>query len=100
MKTWERAAWPTACGGCGRLLEAGDPLFVLTIERGTLTSIRRLRCDTCEGPAPPDLPPFIERTSPITPTPLTRFAPVLPLGMPLADWKARATDEREPGEEG
>ena len=85
------------CGRCGRELVQGDP--VLYIEIGHNRRVLR-RCEQCEGPAPPDLPPFVERTTAITPTPLTRFHPVLPLGSRLADFRARQSGEREPGEEG
>ena len=100
MRTWERLHAATLCGACGRPLEVGDPVLVFIIERGTRPPIRRVRCDRCEGPAPPDLPAFIQLSNAITPTPLTRFAPLLPLSTPLADFRARQSGEREPGEEG
>jgi hypothetical protein len=110
MRTWTRATVPTLCGGCNRLLDKGEPVLVIEIAfcaADYTTSppkdrrpIRRVRCDRCEGPAPPDLPAFVERSSAITPTPLTKFHPMLPLGTPLADYRARASGEREPGEEG
>ena len=98
MRIWERLRAGTLCGACGRALEVGDPVLVFVIERGTRPPIRRMRCDQCEGPAPPDLPALIQLTNAITPTPLTRFAPVLPLGVPLADFRARQSGEREPEE--
>jgi hypothetical protein len=55
-----------------------------------------LRCEACEGPAPPDLPalPVID-DKPLG-LPFVRFRPdMLPL-----DWKQQAAHEREPGEEG
>jgi hypothetical protein len=101
MRKWERVSVPsTLCGGCNRQLLRGDPVLVITRERGTARALRFVRCDRCEGPAPPDLPPFVERTNAIAPTPLTKFHPVLPLGTPLADYRARQSGEREPGEEG
>lgn len=89
----------TLCGGCGRQLNAGDPVLVFVIARGSRPALRCVRCDRCEGPAPPDLPELVERIG-ITPRPLTRVTPMLPLGTPLADWRARQSGEREPGEEG
>ena len=59
-----------------------------------------LRCDQCEGPAPPDLPPWTPPDHTITPRPLTRIVPTLPLSTPLAEWQRRAAGEREPGEDG
>jgi len=93
VTTWERLAIPsTLCGGCGHQLKKGDAILVLTI--GT---VRKVRCGLCSGPVPPDLPAFVERSNTITPTPLHRFAPVLQLGSPLADFRARAAGDREPG---
>ena len=87
------------CGGCGRDLPQGDPMLVIEVTyRGRSTT--RVRCEQCEGPAPPGLPAYVERTNAITPTPMTRFHPTLPLGSPLADFRARQSGEREPGEEG
>jgi hypothetical protein len=100
VKAWERLIVPTLCGGCGRELDAGDPVLVISRARGTAKPLRFVRCDRCEGPAPPDLPPLVVRGNAITPTPLRRLAPLLPLGTPLADFRARASGEREPGEEG
>jgi hypothetical protein len=87
------------CGRCGRELVQGDPVLVIELPRAR-KPLRLQRCDQCEGQAPPDLPAFIERTNAITPTPLTRVAPLLPLSTPLADFRARQSGEREPGEEG
>lgn len=100
MRTWARAIVPMICGGCNRRLEKGDPLLLIDFTFRAGRSTRRARCDRCEGPAPPDLPAFVERSNVITPTPLAKFSPVLPLGTPLADWRARQSGEREPGEEG
>lgn len=108
MRAWARVAVATLCGGCNRQLAKGDPILVIDFEfRADYTTsppkarraVRRIRCDRCEGPAPPDLPAFVEQSNAITPTPMTRFHPVLPLGTPLADWRARASGEREPGED-
>jgi hypothetical protein len=100
VRTWERLRVGTLCGACGRQLDVGDPVLVFIIERGNHPTIRRVRCDQCEGPAPPDLPELVVTTHAITPTPLTRLVPRLPLGTPLNDWRKRAAGEREPGQEG
>jgi hypothetical protein len=112
MRTWTRVAVPaTLCGGCNRELHRGDPVLVIevtyqpkaaterTIGR-TGRVVTRVRCDRCEGPAPPDLPALVEQNNAITPRPMTKFHPVLPLGTPLADFRARQSGEREPGEDG
>ncbi len=53
MTTWERVAYREVCGGCGKLLQRGDP-----IQERKIGMVRRkfLRCEECAGPAPPDLP--------------------------------------------
>jgi hypothetical protein len=97
MRTWTRVAMrSTLCGRCGRDLVQGDPVLCIAIGGGR--ALRR--CEQCEGPAPPDLPAFIERTHAIPPLPLRRLVPAVPRGPRLVDWRARAAGEREPGEEG
>lgn len=98
MRTWERARAACLCGLCGRILAKGDAVLVFSIARGTRPPIRRIRCDRCEGPAPPDLPALVAR-APRAPLPFVRVQPTLPLGSALADWRARQAG-REPGEEG
>src|SRR4029077_463894 len=101
MRKWTRVAVPSIlCGACGRELRTGDPLLLIERPRGAARPLRFVRCAACEGPAPPELPPYVERATGITPTPLTRMRPTLPLGMPRADYRARQSGEREPGEEG
>jgi hypothetical protein len=101
MRTWARVSVrATSCGGCGRELHQGDPVLFIDVTYQGGKVPRRQRCDQCEGPAPPDLPAFVARSTAITPTPLTKFAPVLPLGTPLADFRRRQSGDREPGEEG
>ena len=91
---------PTLCGGCNRELHRGDPLLEIEFEFLGGQTIHCWRCDRCEGPAPPDLPELVERDHRITPTPLLRLVPKLPLGTTLADWRMRAAGDRDPGEEG
>jgi hypothetical protein len=98
---WERTQVARLCGRCNRTLIPGDPILVVTIARGSATPIRRVRCDLCEGPAPPDLPALVESDHVAPLAWLKRLQPQLPLGSALADWRARqAGDAREPGEEG
>lgn len=53
MRKWMRLESWRLCGQCGVHLGFGDP--VLTIQ---LPGLHRhlIRCQTCVGPAPPDLP--------------------------------------------
>jgi hypothetical protein len=103
-RTWIRVALALRCGRCNRTLQQGDAVLVIEMTRPDRT-LRFFRCETCEGPAPPELPAFIERTNEITPTPLRRVTGLLPLWARPAsttddrDWKTRAA-EREPGEDG
>ena len=95
MRTWTRVVTrSTMCGRCGRELLQGDPVLCIAVNGGR--ALRR--CDRCEGPAPPDLPPFVERADPIRLPPLTKLVP--PSAARVVDWRARASGEREPGEEG
>jgi hypothetical protein len=74
------------CGLCGRTLERGAAMKVITIDRVAHASIR---CE-CDGPAPPDLPSRAELTAPPAPA----FVPVRAL-LPL-DWsttRPRGRDE-------
>ena len=71
------------CGLCGRTLERGAPVKVITIDRVAKASIR---CE-CDGPAPPDLPAL----EAIAPPPAPAFVPLRQL-LPL-DWTRRGRDE-------
>lgn len=92
-RTWTRALRPMRCGSCGAELARGVPIQQIRFERIKVTRTRGECC--AEGKPPADLPALIEhqaiQSSKLTP----RLATSLPL-----DWKARATGEREPGEEG
>lgn len=106
-RTWSRSAIPTRCGRCGELINKGDPvLLIAMVPRASGRALRFVRCGACEGPAPPDLPPLVER-APIAPSALHRVGSLLPFGRePVnprrVDWKTRAAEgaEREPGEDG
>lgn len=83
MRTWSRVSWDCHCGLCNALLRRGDPVLRIQIP-----SMKRLlvRCVTCVGPAPPDLPTLVERKEP---TPLT----MTPLRALTADFKAKAAGD-------
>jgi hypothetical protein len=51
MKRWERATRNRRCGCCGEPIHHGDPVLVLTIQ-----AVVKVRCVSCDGPAPADLP--------------------------------------------
>lgn len=103
-REWIRSAVSTRCGNCNTEIHKGDPVLLIVIVRGSRV-LRFVRCGDCEGPAPPSLPPLVERT-PIVPSPSRLGATLLPFGREprgdRVDWKTRATEgaEREPGEEG
>lgn len=85
---------PMRCGLCNGSIPKGDPLIRVDVP---LLKRQLFRCKVCVGPAPPDLPPLIER-SPADPTP---FAHILTGANALPfDFKRAAIGEREPGEEG
>ena len=100
MRTWRRVTIPTLCGGCNRELHRGEPILEIEFVFLGGKPIHCWRCDHCDGPAPADLPLIVERAHVITPTRLVHVVPTLPLGTSLADWRARASGEREPGEDG
>lgn len=57
-RTWTRATVVRLCGGCGHELAVGDPVLELRLMG---VHDPKLRCVLCEGPAPPDLAPLVER---------------------------------------
>lgn len=96
MKTWRRVSEYTVCGGCGAIVATGTPMVIFDVP-GVKTS--RRRCQACAGEAPPDLPPVMERAA-IHPTERS-FTKVGALTKALPfDFKAAASGERDPGEEG
>lgn len=107
MTKWTRATLATICGGCNRVIALGAPMKLL--ELGTVQGGRRIkvRCETCDGPAPPDLPLLIVKRDPkdahgaasAEPFALARFTPDM---LPLT-FKRNPIEkpiDREPGEEG
>ena len=92
MRTWTRATHTRQCGLCGEPQRVGAPILEYVIANHTF-----VRCSTCEGGAPPDLPLIIERQD--HPQPALNWGR---LGLLPLDFKTRAAveDEREPGEEG
>lgn len=93
-RTWSRAVVPVRCGLCNGTIARGDALILVKLP--LLIKRTLYRCKGCVGPAPPDLPPLIERELPgYKPfVHITTDAHALPL-----DFKSAAAG-REPGEEG
>jgi len=89
VKFWDRASRLQLCGRCGRHIEKGDPLLVITIG----STVQKVRCATCDGPAPPDLPPFISTKAEFA------RAPIALRGLLPLDWKALGAGDRQPGED-
>jgi hypothetical protein len=94
VRTWTRARAWQVCGNCGDVVPVGEPLLLIELKTTVLE-----RCEACAGPAPPELPAWVERGgqvevdarwSALVPSPLARAKP---LPLPLEP-------EREPGEEG
>ncbi len=74
MRTWTRALTVTRCGGCGTLVADGAPLLEIRIEP---IRLRRVRCESCEGPAPPNLPVHVASPQRFT-KPMARLGTVKP----------------------
>src|SRR5262252_2298249 len=70
-RTWQRAGIGTLCGRCGATIAKGDPVLRIVMVRGGHT-LRFVRCAKCDGPAPPDLPPLVVRSTTIAPSALHR----------------------------
>ncbi len=79
MRAWARATRLRHCGRCGTDVAVGAPYLSIRVGAGR----ELVRCVTCEGPAPPDLPPVIVTQSVHEPINLTRFG-ILPI-----DWRRR-----------
>jgi hypothetical protein len=91
MRHWRRALCARLCGRCGHVIERGKPMLVIELPRLSHTKVR---CDVCDGPAPPDLPALVEHQIPITPMAHIRTGvSALPF-----DYKLAAAG-REPGED-
>lgn len=97
MRTWKRAPFLCLCGLCRGDIAKGAPVLEIRVTYGGARSASlHMRCEKCMGPAPPDLPAFVERAPEFTPMVHILTGPgALPF-----DFKSRATGEREPGEEG
>jgi hypothetical protein len=92
MSTWERATFDRLCPMCNRVVKVGEPILVyrFTPAPPRKTPIEKIRCASCDGPAPPDLPAHIEE-APRPPLAMHRLG-LLPL-------EFGRTATREPGEE-
>lgn len=75
MTIWTRDRTLRHCGQCGRDIPVGEVLLRITFDRCTA---KKYRCETCVGPAPPDLPAVIVVEPPPPPIDFTR-AGLLPL---------------------
>lgn len=95
MRAWRREPQGRFCGLCQHTyIEKGEPVLEIRVH-GMQRAL--VRCVRCVGPAPPDLPPLIERAEP-APTPMQRLRVVA--GSLPADFKLAAAGERDPGEDG
>jgi hypothetical protein len=96
MSPWARVP-PGAtvyCGGCGEPIAEGAPVYHIVVAHVTRPLVR---CEGCEGAAPPDLPPLVVAApAPAPRRPLPAFTPVAAIA--AFDWRARAAG-REPGED-
>jgi hypothetical protein len=61
MRTWARVPIETVCGGCGHIIRTNQP--ALTLALAGVKKIR-VRCEECDGPAPPGLPEHIATDAP------------------------------------
>lgn len=97
MITWTRATWNHLCGACGRQIQPGHAMQIVTVA-GVGKPFRR--CVLCaEGVPPPDLPEFVApapRTKRMEP--IGRVASRTVQALPF-DYKQAAAG-REPGEDG
>lgn len=53
MRQWRRAARTRQCGRCARPILKGEPLLTISLSGHRW---KLVRCETCGGGAPPDLP--------------------------------------------
>lgn len=53
MRTWERVSYGCCCGQCGEQLGEGQACLLIALPN---LKRRLVRCETCAGQAPPDLP--------------------------------------------
>jgi hypothetical protein len=89
MRTWTRARKIGFCGHCGKQYARDEPIQLLTVGR-----IVKARCRVCaDGPVPDDIPDAAVASAKVT------TAVTVPGLLPL-DWRRRAANDREPGEEG
>lgn len=104
MKTWKRASRVLECGGAHdqpRYIHVGEPMLELTLKLASGNTLTFIRCQACEGPAPPDLPledPAVRVTTWEAVDVMTRVRKLIP--PPPVDYKAQAAGDRDPGEEG
>lgn len=90
MTRWTRTPTDRMCGRCAGLIRSGSAVLVIELPQLSHTKIR---CETCGGGAPPDLPLVIEQKA-TTPTSTWSRVGLLPFDVKMAQ------AGREPGEEG
>jgi hypothetical protein len=99
MSPWARVppGVEVRCGGCGAPIAEGAPVYHILVALGVRLKHALVRCEACEGAAPPDLPARLAAAPPAR-VRLPAFASVAALA---GDWRARAAGmpAREPGED-
>lgn len=98
-RVWKRAPFEMRCGSCNRPIAFSRPVQEIHFDFAPLKPRTHVpvRCEWCaDGPVPDDLPDVVNRTTPIAPTVLLRTRP----GMLPLDFKAAASNDRQPGEDG
>ena len=63
---WKRADVLMLCGRCGDYIQRGAPARVTTLDGVRGKNREKWRCESCAGPAPPDLPGAIVASGPVT----------------------------------
>lgn len=94
MREWRRVPVETLCGGCPKTIPKDAPALFITLPN---VKREKVRCEECEGPAPPDLPPRETRPQMFT----KRMKPTKGIAAGFtrerlsdADWTARILGER------
>ena len=86
VKVWERAIVDVRCGLCGAPIPRGTPCHVYVFPY-----VEKVRCATCAGEAPPELPALpVRQPEPPPALPFVRFGPSM---LPLDFKQRQAKDE-------
>ncbi len=100
-RQWRRAPSATLCGYCSqRTIERGEPAIYIKISHAIKREM--IRCQTCAGEAPPELPELLESGAIETSgfMPIGRAMPKRTRGGLKAAIAKEWTPYRESGEEG